>query len=293
MKTHTTPLRGLAAAVIFALTAPLASATLLVYEGFDYTTPSTMQYSGSGEIVDNSEDGAISLTNVNSVTRVQNWMGGAMADVRAGSLGYTDTNGISLPTSGNHAEMRNARGFRYNTDPFAATGGTIYGSYLWQTSGLNDNDEWRGFLDTRSGTDGLNVRIGVGLVNNTSTNLQVRLGGTNLDTGVALSENTTYFVVFRQDYDASGVLTDFSVWLNPSDLTTETVPTVSYDNLTLGSGGFTGFSLQKDDLSGGEHPSFDEVRIGTTWEVVAIPEPSTLILLGISLGSVALFRRRR
>lgn len=189
-------------------------------------------------------------------------------------------------------------------------GGAIYGSFLWRTPSLafvdapgegNEDDpdwRWRGFLDTRNPT-GLNTRIGVGLVDDgvfTNTNLQVRLGGSNIDTGIGLEEDTTYYVIFRHDHDSNGRLTDFTLWLNPSDLSAEANSTISYsaDELIIGWGGFSGFSIQKDNLAGGEHPSYDEIRIGTTWEAVAIPEPSAvaLFLLGVA-GVVAMRRFRR
>jgi len=47
MKIKSISLRGLAAAVIFGMTAPLATATLLIYEGFDYDTGS-ISGDGSG-----------------------------------------------------------------------------------------------------------------------------------------------------------------------------------------------------------------------------------------------------
>jgi hypothetical protein len=117
-----------------------AQAALLVYEGFDYTTPSNHQYSGTGEIINNDTDGAISLTNVNSVTRSANWMTGNMVGITAGSLSYTDANTNSVSTTGGKGTLFNARGIQYNTTAIAATGGTVYGSFLWQTPDLNVND---------------------------------------------------------------------------------------------------------------------------------------------------------
>ena len=290
-------LLAVTAVAICAMTAHNATANLLVYEGFDYTVPSNIEYSGTGEIVQNSVDGAISLDNVNSVIRTADWMGPNFVTVQSGSLSYTDGQGNSVITSGGHGTLNNARGIRYETETYAATGGSIYGSFLWHTPNLNDDDAWRGFFDTRN-PSGLNTRIGVGLVDDgefTNTNLQVRLGGDNIDTGIGLEEDTTYYIIFRHDHNSNGQLTDFTLWLNPSDLSAEANSTISYsaDELTLGWGGFSGFSIQKDNLTGGENPSYDEIRIGTTWDAVAIPEPSTLMLLGMASVVVALWRRRR
>lgn len=123
MKVYKRFLLALTAVAICAMTAPLATATLLVYEGFNYTLPSNIEYSGTGEIVQNSVDGAISLDNVNSVIRTANWMGGNMVGVQSGSLSYTDGQGNSVVTSGGHGTLFNARGIRYETDAYAATGG--------------------------------------------------------------------------------------------------------------------------------------------------------------------------
>lgn len=287
--------KAAAIAVIIGIAWLPAQATLLIYEGFNYTIPSNLQYSGTGEIVNNSEDGAISLTNVTSVERSANWMTGNMISVGAQSLSYTDANSNTLVTSGGQGTLFNARGARYYTNSIAATGGTVYGSYLWQTPTLNVDNEWRGHFEVRNAAAGLDVRIGLGLDgNHDDTNLQVRYGGTNHTTSVALAAATTYYVLYKAEYNGTGQMTNFDLWLNPDSLTSEAVSgaaDLTYSG-AIGFGGFGGFSINKDNLAGGFNPIYDEIRVGTTWDSISpIPEPGTLAL--VALGVLALFRRRR
>jgi hypothetical protein len=287
-----------AVAVASLLCSQSIHAQALVYEGFDYTLGSSLQYSGTGEIVDNSVDGAITLPNVTSVTRTANWMSSAMAGIGAQTLTYTDANSNVLVTSGGQATLSNARGVRYNTTPFASTGGTIYTSYLWQTPNLNVDDEWRGHFDIYNGFNGLDARIGLGVNGTfTDTNLQVRYGATTNTTSFALAEATTYMMVLKLNYNGTGQMTSLDIWINPDDLASEvTSGAADFSYIgTVGGNGFGGFAFQKDNLPGGENPTFDEIRVGTDWDSVSVvPEPSAYALLvGMLALSAGIIRRRR
>jgi hypothetical protein len=83
--------------------------------------------------------------------------------------------------------------------------------------------------------------------------------------------------------------------VNPDDLSSEANSggaDLSYSG-TIGFGGFGGFAIVKDNLSGGFHSTYDEIRVSTSWEATAIPEPGTLALVGVALATLLLFRRRR
>lgn len=291
--THIPKISG-AFVLFLAVFANSLSAQLYVYEGFDYTKPSLIQYSGTGEIADNSVDGAINLTNVTSVQRSQNWMTSGLADISSNTLSYS-AGANSLVTGSGMATMRNARGIRYYTNAFAATGGSVYGSYLWKTV-QNGSGEWNGHFELRNGGAGLDARIGVGLIDNTNTNLQVRYGATSYDTGFALSNDTPYLVSFKADYNGSGQMTSLGVWINAGDLTSEVgsgAATYSQSGV-IGGGGFGGMILDKGNLSG-VLPTFANIRIGGDWESVhPVPEPSTYALIfGGLVGVLVLLRRAR
>jgi len=246
----------------------------------------------------NGVDQAFNLTNVTSVRRSANWMTSNMAAVGAQTLSYS-VGGNTLVTSGGQAQLLNARGVRYYTDAFAATGGTIYGSYLWQTPTLNATNEWSGFFDIRNATGGLDARIGVGVNDTAQTNLQFRYGGTVNTTTLAMAQATTCFMVYKAEYNASGQMTRLDLWVNPADLTSEASAGTSFAYTgTIGGGGFGGFLYEKGNTGGSpasQNPTFDEFRVGTTWaDVTPIPEPSAFAALaGLGALGLAAFGRRR
>jgi hypothetical protein len=257
------------AAVLIAVSAPFSQASLLISEPFDYST---------GNLA--GQTGGIGFTG--------NWTtvgdaGGAI--VQAGSLAYS-----TLATSGNKT---------YVSPNVAASGasrtfsnmssGTVYMSFL-----IN-HDEGTRFFALRL-YDGAAERLLIGQGTAGTTWL---LGGSTVgftgDTGVAASLDTTFLMVLRIDFDASGTNERLRLYVNPT-LGTEPL-TAQADGTTTSS-----FQLNKLDIAGGQTGGgntvskgwFDEIRFGTTFaDVTPVPEPATWALL--SLGGIAglFFRRRR
>ena len=271
--------------------ATVSPASLYVYEGFNYTAPSELLQSGDSDIVTNSVDGAISLPNVSSVERADGWMLGVMADVAGFSLSYTDAFSRPLESSGGHARLRNARGIRYFTTAYAATGGVVYVSYLYDPGEMNDNGERRGHFELRNASGGVDLRAGSGLEDesavHTSENFWLRYGNSEADTGVLLQGGTTYFIVVRVTYNATGQMDAFSLWLNPADLTSEGdsgPPLFEASGLAIGLGGFGGFVFRKDNIPG-DNPRFDEIRVGSSWDAVT-PAGDVISVEGISYDAL-------
>ncbi len=109
----------------------------------------------------------------------------------------------------------------------------------------------------------------------------------------AASANTTYQLVAKIDVNANGSEEAVTVWLNPTSMSDTPVA-------TFGTGAGV-FSMQNDtsisvmsmsanNFGGGV--SFDEMRLGTTWADVAVPEPATIGLLGMGTVLILFLRKR-
>jgi len=144
------------------------------------------------------------------------------------------------------------------------------------------------FAHLRNSTNGFRDRIWASTTGAAAGDFRLGVGnGSAADANSGqlptdLSLNTTYLVVTRYDVDA-GLST---IWLNP---TAETDPGgVTAIDPTTATDIFS-FNFRQDTSMG--IMSVDDLKVGTTFgEVVAVPEPSTLALLG--LGAVGLLARR-
>ena len=91
---------------------------------------------------------------------------------------------------------------------------------------------------------------------------------------------------------------EVNFWINPVDLTDPNAgaeATGTFATNWAAGNIFGSLTLIAQTGDGLENPSFefDEIRIGHSWDVVTpIPEPGSLVLLGIALGSLWVFRRR-
>lgn len=211
---------------------------------------------------------------------------GAWTGPISGSTGY------SVSSSGlQYAGLATAGGsistvpFATNTRPFSATNvtSTTFFSFLLNFTTF-DNTMIVGLANA-----GGSVVSGINVVS--AGELFARSNVLNSDSSIALTLNTTYLVVGQADVTA-GSNVNVSIWLNPN-LTSPGAADLTAPGSSTGIGMAQWYSFQT--ASTPEY-SFDEFRVGTTWEdVTPVPEPSTIwaILLGLTFLVVARSRSRK
>lgn len=212
---------------------------------------------------------------------------GPSATVQAGSLAYGD-----LPTDGNKAYVTTTSGtsgvIRSLESTFSdATTQTVYLSFAFNW------DEGTRFFGLHLVNGSTSVVEFNKFSGQSNFGIQQNTGG-----GVtAISTDTTYFVVARIDFNASGNDT-VRLYVNPASLDTE--PLTASSTYSTASISFNAIRLSTGFTSGSvttAATAFDEIRIGTSYSdvVSAIPEPATAsMLVGIAaLAAVTAGRRRR
>lgn len=252
----------------------VAFATILSYEGFDYAT-------GNLE----GRDGGSGLSGSWSVT-TGSW------NVVADSLSYSN-----LDTTGNKAVAQTGA----TNIAARSTTTQVSSGELW-ASILVDSATWNGGgLTFSANTSNLNLnaqdwdnraRFGFGINGeNYVYTLDGRAGSPVFGT-VAGAPAGTVFLVAK--FDVTNGL--FSMWANPElGGSAPTGGTHVANNVTFTR---TGSDFANDTQVVGLFTNWsgvglDEVRLGTDFASVAIPEPSSLVLLGIAGLCAGLFARRR
>jgi hypothetical protein len=288
-----------------------AKATLLVYEGFNYT---------AGTALTNASDGFAG----DSFGWAGRWTGAnvPIATNVSGSLGYTDPLGNSLATDGGSVVVGNLAGSTINAQPSRSIAvGTLNGStYSGLPSGtywVSFTMQWIGYPTPSSmSTSNLYWRKGDiafksgALTNATSAGTELLAAGrpnanqfpsTPIDTwtlwsggdgGAAASGvATTYpltsasFILLRLDVDGSTTTPDTAyLWVNWTNLTVE--PPISTAKATNTLANLTGLNNIRLDANNQNASGtntvirFDEFRLGTTFADVtplaAVPQPPTI-----------------
>ena len=112
-----------------------------------------------------------------------------------------------------------------------------------------------------------------------------------------LDQGTTYLVVARLYADAghasfAAKYNSIDIWINPNLAgTTGFLGTaVATSDPYLKPGQIDGIQLRQYNAEGSDLVRFDEYVIGESWGDVVVPEPTSMVLLG--LGGMALLRRR-
>jgi hypothetical protein len=149
---------------------------------------------------------------------------------------------------------------------------------------------------TTSGNASFVERLFPKKITSTTYELGVANSGANLGTAGAatftasdLSLNTTYTVVLKYHNDATAANITTSLWINPTqESDTHVIATDTGNTTTLAR-----IFLRQPSAATIGTMKIDNILVGTTFANVvnAIPEPSTMALVG--LGLVPLFFRRR
>jgi len=271
-------MKSLRVLTVLALFASLsAHATLLVYEGFDY--------SGASDV-----DGESGGTGWSGAWGISGGGSGVVAGYDASSLSNTAFTGAGFSSVGgaltnDHNTFAAQRDF--NTVIDLDADGAVYFSYLINMSELTVRDDVQ-FTGTAS-SNPFEVRL---------NNEVAATGGSGTfqTTNLGLTAGTTYFVVGKIT-TAAGAGNDFmSAKVYASGDTVSA--TEEFDITSAGAvvtGTLTGIQFYQGDSANndGDPTIYDEFRLGTTWESVAIPEPSSFVLVGLSMVAGYLSIRRR
>lgn len=292
--------------VIPLLLAASSHATLLIYEGFDYTASSNL-----GAIKPNSSTVGLDQTTFYAGTGVANYA------VQASSLSFG-----SLQTTGGSVSFSAATNVASGKLALAsAYSGTLWSSYLVTLStqggsatdgallrisndAANTGERFLGFADSRS----------------SSTAVAVGYDATPTSTGITLTASTTYIIISK--FTNVGAVLNNTTTTGQSSIWALTEAqfgnfiagggTEAYLNAATVAGTATGVTARGNDatlitgtysLSSGNFAalvsvndagSFDELRFGTTLtDVTPIPEPAVAgVIAGAGTLLVALLRRR-
>jgi hypothetical protein len=223
----------------------------------------------------------------------------------AGSLSYggagyaaTPGNNIAVPTyAGAIAAGNSGRMYRLldsTTAVTSSTVGTLYLSFLYQSGQQGGATVYQMLSLSHTDTSDPNTAFTAGLTTNGGqTGNQYNFGVNNANytsTGVAANTGVHLFVAeFNLSATAGG--DSVTVWLDPTlgagDPTggiTVSGQDITFDRLAISDYASTG--------SIGNSGAWDNIRFGTTFDAVTVPEPSTLALAGLG-GLALLFRRKQ
>lgn len=281
-----------------------ASASVVAYDGYD-TGASADAANGIYQA------GADLYGTANKTVQGGNIIGFGTSDW-VGSTGLIDAYGTGLTSSGiDYSTGGSVRYAGYNDTQVRAvrrslnsyTGSsTYYVSMLVNSSILETTGSVYGGIN--SGTDAYVApgTVGYGIYfgfagNGSGMDLVVRQRE-NLGGGVfglantvlmAATANTTYHLVAKIEVNANSSEEAVTVWVNPTDSSSSAAANLtsySMQNETS----ISVMSISAQQFRGGV--SFDEMRLGTTWSDVAVPEPATLGLLGAGVFLATMIRKR-
>ena len=279
-------------ALLFCLTAIPVQSSQVAYEGFDYVSASLeSQSGGSGWGL--------------------NWSSNIyVSPISSSSLGYG-----ALATSGGSVTFGPASVTTVYTRQLASTfgasavGGTLWMSLLYlNTAGSTAAEARIGFygnmtadasgLNTATASGGLPHPVDVGrpATGGSADEISLYSGSTIFSTGIATPRGAeAAFLLMRFTLTGDANPDTVSLWVNPNISLGEGSLGAAQATFTSGTSDMdvvNGLRFQTPNTGGF---SIDEIRVGTTFADVTpvVPEPTTLIMVGLGIGAVALQIRRR
>jgi hypothetical protein len=216
-----------------------------------------------------------------------------------GGGGYTVTNGnLTAPAgfpaaSGNRLSISGSSSLVATNGSFTAqTSGTVYMSYLVQ---FNATKAGAAFHLGGFSKDGGAEYGGLAVSNATASSVYFGLGTRNGLTQqflpTAFATGVTHMVVVSYKIVTGSANDVINFWLDPALGGAE--PVAQLSNTTTGDIGTSVNTVDFKATTPFSYSYIDELRVGTTWGDVAIPEPATVGMLGLGALVTLLFRRIR
>lgn len=252
---------AVAALGALALGAVNASATLSVYEPFNYTStlPNNTASTGTGE--------------------TGNWTCGTTPSMVTG-LTYNN-----LPTTNNALSTTGGR--MYVSLSSSLSSGTKYFSFLFKCSGdpggnydgvyLKGDQTtslWAGF---RGGVDGVRNVFGLASVTSAGT---ATTGGSGLGTSVNISNTAVHLIVIKVDFNTSGNNDTVTMYVDPLANTNASSVAATTTVTTFNVGTISAFGI---NAQGGTTMTIDEFRVGDNFgDVVGFAPPVPSVPTGLT-----------
>ncbi len=278
------------------------------YEGFDYANNTTI--GGTTTTGPNGGTGFNSTGNpaLANTTRWIDTPGASHVEglAKTGSLsvsttGYPSSTGNKLSVTGVATTGSSYRALGQTVDS-----GTLYFSFLSRRTNTTNRSVNVAFYNSGStverfnvGQTGTNTATGSPSSTYSAGNIALALNnGANVFNSaapVAYGTNTTHLIIGRVDFNFTGAFERIRLYVDPSSLSSE--PGTAYvDNTSIDVTNIVGFRPFAGNSTTGANVSatadFDEFRFGTTFESVAVPEPSSATLLVLGALGCTLRRKR-
>lgn len=289
MKTTPAAPRHLSSALVGALLVfpVLSQGALIVADSFDYgTATTTVNLNGQNGGTNGTGLWAgtyTALTGINVVDGALSYSGGSIT-IDGGSR----TGQVTGQVNSDGAVRRD----------FSSQTGTVYFSFLYRlNAGDSFNDDFaQFFLNNAQSTSANNVsNVAIGNLNTSANFFGARAAeGSNVTTdpsAQAISSGVTYFLVGKVSKVSTTNYNTVELFVNP---TSNTEPFTASATATRDTGlaSLQRFGIRTVNLDTDDRLQFDELKIGTTFESVVVPEP-TSAALGLLGAALLCLRRRR
>jgi hypothetical protein len=276
----------LAVMAVFALA---LQAEVTLYEGFDYTAAGD-DLDGKGGTT---ESGFAAGSTWEDSTTYGDACEANIADGNLSCSAYT------LSSSGNNASSHggdtwsggfNKRGLSAANTIDLDADKTFYASALFRVNGSNSLDLQFGDYDSTTDPK-IKVRLYPwGGDDNDYLAVEIAGASTWVNIGKDLGGDQTWFVIMKVQTSATESDTVSACIYGDGDTVPAAEPgTWTAVKSTVASGTLSHLTLA---MGSGDY-GMDEIRMGETWGDVAVPEPATMVLLGIGGLGVLLRRKRR